>query len=706
MASIRRTVILFLMIVYSGCAPKPLPVSIPGPVPPMPGNQAFQDAERDFDNGLYAEALAGYNLFLQEAYDDPFVDEALFKIGRLYRLAGRDDDAIAVFSRLSREFPQSPLVSGAMLETLKILFDAGNFDSVVKYGLAYIAPTDPTLLRTPFFLIVADAYEAMGAHLEAARFYYRAWNTASGEDVAVAWTQLTHTAEKLSADDLQQLISQVTDQRLMGLLLYRLGMAFILDEKYDDAMDVLTAFVERFPEHPDQPDASDMIHSLTERARFMPYTVGCVLPLSGSYALFGQRALNGIEMALSQTGQTGGGVPFTILVEDSRSDPAAAAKAVEQLDQQKVGAILGPMSAAEAASERAQARGIPILVFTQRDGIPDIGTYVFRNFITPQMQVRSLVSFAVEELGAKRFAILYPDENYGRRYMNLFWDQVINYGGVVNGVERYDPEGTDFAKPIKKIAGIFYDLPKDLRVTAIPQLRPPALPFMEDANRYARHLIADPMERISGIPLDRKAIDNLGRHNPDREDQWHPIVEFDAIFIPDAPKKAGLIIPQLAYYDIRDVYLLGTNLWNSDTLLEMSGDYMKGTLIADGFFAESQSETVKQFVAAFQHAYGRVPGFIEAVAYDSAMMLFQTMRQTATDSRRDLKEALLQIDDFDGVSGRTGFAPNGEAQKTLQMLRIDRGRFVQAARTAERSRLDAQGAELNMEPGTNSLASW
>ena len=572
MASIRLAVILFFVVVYSGCAPKPLPVSIPPPVPGMPGHQAFQDAERALDNGLYAEALDGYNLFLREAYDDPFVDEALFKIGQVCRLVGRDDDAIAVFSRLNREFPESTLVYDATLEILKILFDRGNFESVVKYGLAYIEPTDPTLLRMPFFFIVAEAYEAMGAHLEAARYYYRAWNTASGEDVEAAWTQLKRTAELLSADDLQQLISQVTDRRLMGLLLYRLGMAFILDEKYDDAMDVLKAFVERFPEHPDNPDASDMIRSLTERARFTPFTVGCVLPLSGSYAVFGQRALNGIEMALSHAGQNGGGIPFSILIEDSRSDPTAATKAVEQLDQQRVGAILGPMSAAEAASESAQARGIPILVFTQRDGIPDIGSYVFRNFITPQMQVRSLVSFAVEELGARRFAILYPDENYGQRYMNLFWDQVINYDGVVNAVERYDPEGTDFAKPIKKMAGIFYDVPEDLRVTSIPRLQPLRLPFMEDASRDGRDVIADPVERISGLPLDREAIDNLGRHHSDREDQWHPVVDYDAVFIPDAPKKAGLIIPQLAYYDIRDVFLLGTNLWNSDTLLEMSGE--------------------------------------------------------------------------------------------------------------------------------------
>ena len=683
MASIFRTVILLFMVVYSGCAPKPLPVSVPKPVHVMSDNQAFQDAERAFEKGLYTEALDGYNTFLRDAYHDPFVDDALFKIGRLYRLAGHDDDAIAVFFRLKRELPESVLVSDAMLEILMILFDGGYFESVVTYGRAYVEPTDPTLVRMPFFFIIADAYQAMGAHLDAARFYYQAWNTASGEDVAVAWTKLKDTAEQLGTDDLQQLISQVTDPRLMGLLLYRLGMAFILDENYDDAKDVLTAFVERFPEHPDFPDASDMIHSLTERARFTPFTAGCVLPLSGSYAIFGQRALNGIELALSQIVEVGGGIPFSIIVKDSRSDPAVAIKAVDQLDQQKVGAILGPMSAAEAASESAQARGIPILVFTQRDGIPDIGTYVFRNFITPQTQVRSLVSFAVEELGAKRFAVLYPDENYGRRYMNLFWDEVVNYGGVVNGVETYDPEGTDFAKPIKKLGGIFYEVPKDLTVIGIPRIHTPLLPSIKDPNRYDRDVIADPVERISGIPLDRQTIDDLGRHNSDRDDQWHPIVDFDAVFIPDAPKKAGLIIPQLAYYDIRDVYLLGTNLWNATTLLEMSGGYMKGTLIADGFFAESPSETVKQFVAAFQNAFGRVPGIIEAVAYDSAMMVFQTMRQTATDSRRDLKEALLQINDFEGVSGRTGFAPNGEAEKSLYMLRINRGRFVQATRTAK-----------------------
>jgi branched-chain amino acid transport system substrate-binding protein len=103
----------------------------------------------------------------------------------------------------------------------------------------------------------------------------------------------------------------------------------------------------------------------------------------------------------------------------------------------------------------------------------------------------------------------------------------------------------------------------------------------------------------------------------------------------------------------------------------------------DGFFAQSRSERVKEFVAAFQLVYGRVPGIVEAVAYDSAMMVFQAMRQVASDSRRDLRQTLLQPDGFEGLSGRTTFAPNGDAQTRLQLLRVDQGRIVEVQQRLE-----------------------
>lgn len=692
MVSMIRTAVIVWIVVVAGCAPTPTPPSSQEPIAQRPEHADFRTAERAFEEGRYHEALQLYEKFLEESEPNLFTEMALFKVAKIYRHTGRNDEAMAVLTQLTQDFPEGVLVPEVTLERLHILYESGKYKAVIAQGRAFADTTDPNLDRMPFFLIVGDAYESLGAHMNAARFYYRTWNTATGPQKETVWPKLEASTGQLTVEEIRQLISELKDREVMGLLLYRLGMAFIMDENYDDALDVLEMFVQRFPEHPDHQDAADMILSLEERSRFTPFTVGCLLPLSGPYAVFGQRALNGIELALNRAGEMADGIPFTIIVRDSRSDAGETAAAIEQLDRQNVGAILGPMSAAQAAGRYAQTRGVPIVVFTQREEVPDIGSYVLRNFITPQMQVQSLVTFAVEKLGAKRFAILYPDEKYGWRYMNLFWDQVVENGGTVNAVEAYDPSGTDFAEPIKKMTGLFYEIPADLKQQSLPSPLPKTLTFMAD--RYPQNPIAaiDPVVRLCGVPLDRETLDELGRRNADREDQWHPIVDFDAVFIPDAPKKAGLVIPQLAYYDIRDVYLLGTNLWNSKTLLEMSGEYMKNTLIADAFFAESPSDAVQTFVADFREAFGRAPGIIEALAYDSAMMLFSTMRQTATDSRRQLKKALLQMAPFQGVTGPTRFQPNGEAEKALQMIRIKKGRFVQAAPTPADA-LEASGSD-------------
>ena len=123
--------ILFLIVVSAGCAPRPLPVATPRPVPEMPEYPAFQNAERAFENGMFAEALDGYHAFLLDAYDSHFADAALFKIGKIFRLTGREDDALAVFFRLRHEFPESSLASDAMLEILTVLYEEERFQAVV-----------------------------------------------------------------------------------------------------------------------------------------------------------------------------------------------------------------------------------------------------------------------------------------------------------------------------------------------------------------------------------------------------------------------------------------------------------------------------------------------------------------------------------------------------------------------------------------------
>ncbi|MFO7970952.1 MAG: penicillin-binding protein activator, partial [Desulfobacterales bacterium] len=287
--------------------------------------------------------------------------------------------------------------------------------------------------------------------------------------------------------------------------------------------------------------------------------------------------------------------------------------------------IIGPVIMAEPAAREAQDNGVPIITLTQRDNITSIGDWVFRNFITPVAQVKALVSYAVQDLNLTRFAILYPDENYGKTFMNLFWDEVIAFGGRVAGVESYNSAHTDFSDSIKKLVGLYYD----------------------------ENIIEEKQEKTEAI------------------------VDFDAVFIPDAPKKAGLIIPQLAFYDVIDIYLLGTNLWHSDSLIEMAREYVQDAIMPDGFFVESASEEVTDFVKNFHNTFQRKPEYIEAVAYDTAVILFQTVSSPDIRFRSDLKNKLKTFNDFPGVTGLTSFDNSGEVRKKLYLLQIKGNGFVE-----------------------------
>jgi ABC-type branched-subunit amino acid transport system substrate-binding protein len=242
--------------------------------------------------------------------------------------------------------------------------------------------------------------------------------------------------------------------------------------------------------------------------------------------------------------------------------------------------------------------------------------------------------------------------------MNLFWDRLLENGGKIVGVEAYNPQHTDFADPIKKLVGLYYDIPEDLK--AVDQLS-----GKKDQNR-----------RDTDSPLDQ---DNPNGNQEQKTEDEEPeaIVDFDAIFIPDSPRTAGLIIPQLAFYDVKDIYLLGTNLWHSDTLIKMADQYAQGAIMPDGFFSESSAPIVQEFVQIFEETYQEKPGFIEAVAYDSAMILFGVLNQPDLRFKSELKNGLLNMAVFSGVTGPTYFDENGDAQKQLYLLRVKGRKFVE-----------------------------
>ncbi len=643
-------VIIFAILFVLSCAPKKVVVTEPKAV--APGDELFFKAEKTFKVQSYGKALEYYKQYMDQYPNGPSAAAALLRIGTINIMLENYAEARGNFNRLLSEYPGSEYVAGAKVGILNAYYYEGKYSEVIQ--LASVILEEPVareyIART--YGILGDTYLAMESPEDAVYFYTMAYKNSEAPRKEIIIEKLKTAVNLLDTTDIVALLGHLEEDLPRGYLTYQLGLSYAAEENYDEAIRALSEFVKEYPEHENIQQAKVLIEEFSEKTFYQRTTIGCLLPLSGRYKVYGNRALKGIEFAMAQINSRTENEPVQLIIKDTGSDPGRIVSAVEALVQKRVAAIIGPLVNPGSAAVIAQENGIPIITITQKEKITEIGDNVFRNFLTPEMQVKTIVSYAADELGVRNFAILYPEEKYGRTFMNLFWDEVIHHGGKVVGVESYDPAHTDFAAPIKKLVGLYYEVPEDLQEI----VRPPK----EEETEKAEEPGAE----------ERKT-------EAEKDEEPEAIVDFEAIFIPDAPNKAGLIVPQLAYYDIEDAFLLGTNLWHSLKLVEMAKEYVQGAIMPDGFFSDSKSVRTREFVRYFEQTYGEKPGIIEATTFDTAMMLFKIVNNPDVRSRSAIKYELLNLRNYPGVTGLTTFDDTGDAQKQLSLLQIEGKRFVE-----------------------------
>jgi len=360
--------------------------------------------------------------------------------------------------------------------------------------------------------------------------------------------------------------------------------------------------------------------------RVDPRALGCILPLSGSHAAYGDRALDAVLLAAGVF--SANETPIRVLIEDSRSEPAFAEAAVRKLFNAGAACILGPLGSQEAleAAKEAQRLKIPLLPLTQREGITGIGDYVFRNFLTAALQVRTVVRYAQAELGLSRYAVLYPDDPYGREMARLFREEVRRSGGEIGREMSYKTDQTDFGKEIQALGGVA------------------------------------PVGSGDGAVA---------------EDAPKTVPDFEALFIPDSHVRVAMIVPQLAYYDLAGIRLLGTSGWDSPELLKINPKHLQGAIFVNGFFANSFRPEVNDFLEDFYNAYGREPDAIEALVFDAAGMAVKLLLDNRTGDREGLRDGLARMKDYPGVTGKTTFPASRDAEKDLFVLTVKDGRIIQ-----------------------------
>ncbi|HBI47949.1 MAG TPA: hypothetical protein DDX93_04445 [Smithella sp.] len=359
-------------------------------------------------------------------------------------------------------------------------------------------------------------------------------------------------------------------------------------------------------------------------------TLGCVLPLSGQYADWGNKARDAILLATGTVDKKNKSL-WKVIFEDSQGLPEGTKAAIAHLANAEnvmtIIAVTGGADAMDAARE-ADKWKVPLILITPKEGVTSIGEYIFQNFLTPRQQIRALAKYALDDLNCAIFSALYPQDDYGEAMVKIFRDEVIHLGGKVEKAIPYNRNQSDFKEEINKLTGIIVNAPQK-------------------------------------------------KFNDQAEDKTAISVDFEALFIPDSYSQAKLITSQLDFYDVKGFKLLGTSLWHSPDLLKNDAEYLEGAIFVDSFFAHSSYPETTNFVDSYYARYNREPENIEALAYDTAGIIIGVLDNIEIKTRGQFAAALNKLENYKGATGSFYFDSNRVAQKTAFILKVNEGKLEQ-----------------------------
>jgi ABC-type branched-subunit amino acid transport system substrate-binding protein len=692
---LRRSLVVALALSLTACPPRNTRPPTGGgtadedvptgdPFPKRPSLEAKKDATADAalaqatataraepDKKKAAEAF----LVVRKTYPATTAgQEALYQAGVLFYESKDFVNARKSFNELLFENPLHPQANDAKHKLALSAMEVGAYRDAYQ-TLSSLAERAEGAEKAQLQAEAARAAAGAGLYGQALTLAVEQAGQAQGAEAQAAAVARVETLVEGRADFVD--IARVADglspsNPAWPVITFKLARVYYHLRDWTRLEETLNRFLAEAPNHAFSQQARELLARATRRVEAKPRTVGVLLPMTGRYQPIGEAVLRGIQLGLE-------GSNVELVVKDTQADVNKTGQAMEQLafDDGAI-AVLGPLLGDDTkrAALVAEELQIPLLTMSRQEGVTELGPYVFRNMLTNAAQADAIADYAMNVKGYKRFALLYPNIPYGVELADTFWDEVVSRGGAVRGAERYSHDQTTFTTEAKKLVGRYY---------------------LEDRGDYVGGV-----RDIQGENMDayrrRKALEKV-------KSGVEPIIDFDAIFMPDDWRRVSLVAPALAVEDIvtnacdprdlerirkttgkkelKTVTLFGANQWSSPKgrsglpeLVERGGKFVTCSVYVDGFFVDSQRPATRRFVQQYREEYkdlGRDPGLLEAIGYDSGRMLRQLIekKEGAPRTRSEMREALANLKDFDGATGRTSFNEKREAVKQLFLLSID-----------------------------------
>lgn len=353
---------------------------------------SFRQAEDAFRLGDYERAVRAYQVFLEVGDDKDLIPRAYYKMAVADFRLGKKTECLDVLDRMEARFPGREWVQ--------------------------------------VYELRGAVEESNGNEISAIRWFELAWNLAEGDERAKLYQRIRGAVSRLDENGLMSARAVARGPEVQALIDARLRRA---------------------PNAPPPPPGPERGLAQARRAASQATPapsaelppgveprIACLVPLSGSYAIYGQRSLNGIHLALGDRYDQ-------LVIKDTHGQlPVARSLFDELVADPTVIAVIGPLRSkvAEGIAPRAERAGLPLILLSQQAAIS--GDFVVQPSMTYQRQAAQLAEYATGTMGLTRIGVLYPADGYGSGLAEAFRDELEKRGGHIVGTLAYSPGAREF----------------------------------------------------------------------------------------------------------------------------------------------------------------------------------------------------------------------------------------------------------------------
>jgi len=346
--------------------------------------------------------------------------------------------------------------------------------------------------------------------------------------------------------------------------------------------------------------------------------LGVVAPMSGPNARYGDFALRGVRLAVSQINQQGGveGRQIEVIPADSQGTPVEGVSATRRLiDQAQVDYILGDVSSSVTLAMQPVVEEAGVLLLNAASSNPKItydsgvGGYqwTFRNYPTDENRALIIVKYAIEEMGLNKFAVLAVDSDYGRSAIAFSKKYLDELGGQILSEDYYKEGEVDFRSVLAKIRS-------------------------SEAQAIIMYSLADTT----------------------------PIIARQMV-------ETGLA---------GKIPLIGNGEFNAEATIKSAPTAIEGAVEAAAWLPAWDAPRSQNFVAAFTEAnQGESPNNHAYTHWETTHLLAAAITAAGSTDREKVRDALASIH-YDSAMGEVTFDDHHQARLPMILLKIEGGKPV------------------------------